>query len=43
MAKSLSLDLRRRVMDAIEQGLSCRQADDREAKGRSGRTSHGGR
>jgi transposase len=26
MAKSLSVDLRRRVVDAIEQGLSCRQA-----------------
>jgi transposase len=29
MAKSLSLDLRRRVVDAIEQGLSCRQAAER--------------
>ena len=26
MAKALSIDLRRRVVDAIEQGLSCRQA-----------------
>ncbi len=26
MAKSLSVDLRRRVVDAIEHGLSCRQA-----------------
>jgi transposase len=26
MAKSLSLDLRRRVVDTIERGLSCRQA-----------------
>jgi transposase len=26
MAKSLSLDLRRRVVDVIERGLSCRQA-----------------
>ena len=26
MAKSLSVDLRRRVMDAIKRGLSCRQA-----------------
>jgi transposase len=26
MAKSLSIDLRRRVVDAIEHGLSCRQA-----------------
>jgi transposase len=26
MAKSLSVDLRRRVVDAIERGLSCRQA-----------------
>jgi transposase len=29
MAKSLSLDLRRRVVDTIEQGLSCRQAAER--------------
>jgi transposase len=29
MAKSLSLDLRRRVVDAIERGLSCRQAAER--------------
>src|SRR5208282_1197944 len=29
MAKSLSLDLRRRVVDAIEHGLSCRQAAER--------------
>jgi transposase len=29
MAKSLSVDLRRRVMDAIEQGLSCRKAAER--------------
>ena len=29
MAKSLSLDLRRRVGDAVEQGLSCRQAAER--------------
>ena len=29
MAKSLSLDLRRRVVNAIEQGLSCRQAATR--------------
>ena len=26
MAKALSLDLRRRVVDAVEHGLSCRQA-----------------
>ena len=26
MAKALSIDLRRRVVDAIEQGLSCRRA-----------------
>ena len=25
MAKALSVDLRRRVVDAIEHGLSCRQ------------------
>jgi transposase len=29
MAKSLSIDLRRRVVDAIEQGFSCRQAAER--------------
>ncbi len=29
MAKSLSLDLRRRVVDTIERGLSCRQAAER--------------
>jgi len=29
MAKALSLDLRRRVADAIEHGLSCRQAAER--------------
>jgi transposase len=29
MAKSLSLDLRRRVVDAIERGLSCRRAATR--------------
>ena len=29
MAKSLSVDLRRRVVDAIEHGLSCRQAAER--------------
>jgi transposase len=29
MAKSLSIDLRRRVVDAIEHGLSCRQAAER--------------
>ena len=29
MAKSFSIDLRRRVVDAIEQGLSCRQAAER--------------
>lgn len=29
MAKALSLDLRRRVVEAIEHGLSCRQAAER--------------
>ena len=29
MAKSLSVDLRRRVVDAIERGLSCRQSAER--------------
>lgn len=29
MSKSLSVDLRRRVVDAIENGLSCRQAAER--------------
>ncbi len=29
MAKALSVDLRHRVVDAIEQGLSCRQAAER--------------
>ena len=29
MAKALSFDLRRRVVDAIEHGLSCRQAAQR--------------
>jgi hypothetical protein len=29
MAKALSIDLRRRVVDAIEHGLSCRQAAER--------------
>ena len=29
MAKALSIDLRRRVVDAIEQGFSCRQAAER--------------
>lgn len=29
MTKALSLDLRRRVVDAIEHGLSCRQAAER--------------
>jgi transposase len=29
MAKALSVDLRRRVVDSIEQGLSCRKAADR--------------
>ena len=29
MAKALSIDLRRRAVDAIEQGFSCRQAAER--------------
>jgi transposase len=29
MAQALSLDLRRRVVDAIKRGLSCRQAAER--------------
>lgn len=29
MAKALSMDLRRRVVAAVEQGLSCRQAAER--------------
>jgi transposase len=29
MAQALSLDLRRRVVDAIQRGLSCRQAAER--------------
>lgn len=29
MAKALSVDLRRRVVDAINEGLSCRQAAER--------------
>jgi transposase len=29
MSKALSVDLRRRVVDAVEQGLSCRQAAER--------------